>query len=306
MRKQSQPDGGAFAAAPSRATRPSQAQTSVARPNYGVQHAKNDGTLNALTQGSSLTDFLNLLGFGIPTEVSSEYNYRRNVSETTNAGLGWSHTFGYENILNGAFLYSESKSRTSTSLQVDDAPVLGLRDPDIIPFLDGTEDLSSKTYIGALSHSIGSGPLTWRYGIEGGWIDASTTTSSRLHELFPLVVIIPETTTGPDTFSNRVNISRAYIDVLHEITPDLKGEYALFGTHMEGDGVDVNRLEPRFGLAWTPAQNHWLRAAFMIGRSLGAVAPTILDIVPYAGFGAFYFLLSAIWLVVAAYRKAQA
>ncbi|WP_117194168.1 DUF308 domain-containing protein [Rhizobium terrae] len=49
-----------------------------------------------------------------------------------------------------------------------------------------------------------------------------------------------------------------------------------------------------------------LAGAFMISRSLGTVAPTILDIVPYAGFGAFYFLLSAIWLVVAAYRKAHA
>lgn len=49
-----------------------------------------------------------------------------------------------------------------------------------------------------------------------------------------------------------------------------------------------------------------LAGGFMIGRSLGATAPTILDVVPYAGFGAFYFLLSAIWLVVAAYRKARA
>ncbi len=49
-----------------------------------------------------------------------------------------------------------------------------------------------------------------------------------------------------------------------------------------------------------------LAGGFMISRSLGAAAPTILDIVPYAAFGAFYFLLSAIWLVVAAYRKAHA
>jgi len=49
-----------------------------------------------------------------------------------------------------------------------------------------------------------------------------------------------------------------------------------------------------------------LAGSFMISRSLGSVAPTILDIVPYAGFGAFYFLLSAIWLVVATYRKAHA
>ncbi|MBB2700340.1 UNVERIFIED_ORG: uncharacterized membrane protein HdeD (DUF308 family) [Rhizobium esperanzae] len=49
-----------------------------------------------------------------------------------------------------------------------------------------------------------------------------------------------------------------------------------------------------------------LAGAFMISQSLGAASPTILDIVPYAGFGAFYFLLSSLWLVAAAYRKAQA
>lgn len=49
-----------------------------------------------------------------------------------------------------------------------------------------------------------------------------------------------------------------------------------------------------------------LAGGFMISRSIGIVAPTILDIAPYAGFGAFYFVLSAIWLVVAAYRKAEA
>ncbi|TXH84521.1 MAG: DUF308 domain-containing protein [Rhizobium sp.] len=49
-----------------------------------------------------------------------------------------------------------------------------------------------------------------------------------------------------------------------------------------------------------------LAGGFMISRSLAAVAPTILDIVPYVAFGAFYFLLSAIWLAVAAYRKAHA
>ncbi|MFS8045143.1 DUF308 domain-containing protein [Rhizobium sp. BR 314] len=49
-----------------------------------------------------------------------------------------------------------------------------------------------------------------------------------------------------------------------------------------------------------------LAGGFMISRSLGTAAPTILDITPYVGFGAFYFLLSAIWLFVAAYRRAGA
>jgi len=49
-----------------------------------------------------------------------------------------------------------------------------------------------------------------------------------------------------------------------------------------------------------------LAGGFMITRSLGTAAPSILDIVPYAGFGAFYFLLSAIWLSVAIRRQASA
>ncbi|HTO32956.1 MAG TPA: DUF308 domain-containing protein [Pararhizobium sp.] len=48
-----------------------------------------------------------------------------------------------------------------------------------------------------------------------------------------------------------------------------------------------------------------LAGGFMISQSFGAPLPGILDIVPYVGFGAFYFLLSAIWLTVAAYRQAK-
>ncbi|MCV9942016.1 FecR domain-containing protein [Rhizobium sp. BT-175] len=242
-----------------------------------VNHGKNDGTLSAETQGTTLTDLFNLAGIPIRTTVLPEYVGRDVDNEVTNAGLGWSHTFAYENILNGAVLYSETKSRTATFLQVDDAPILPLPDPDIIPVLSGSEDTSSKTYIGALSHSIGSGPLTWRYGIEGGWIDVSTTTSSRLHELVPRVPLIPEIIEGPTTTSNTVNIGRAYVDVLHEITPDLKGEYALFVTRLEGDGIDISRLEPRFGVAWAPVQNHWLRAAFM-RQSFDTTVPTLAPI----------------------------
>jgi uncharacterized membrane protein HdeD (DUF308 family) len=49
-----------------------------------------------------------------------------------------------------------------------------------------------------------------------------------------------------------------------------------------------------------------LAGGYMISRSVGTVAPTILDVAPYAGFGAFYFLLSAIWLAATAYRSARA
>lgn len=49
-----------------------------------------------------------------------------------------------------------------------------------------------------------------------------------------------------------------------------------------------------------------LAGGFMISKSFGAMPPSILDIAPYAGFGAFYFLLSAVWMTVAARRKVTA
>ena len=64
-----------------------------------------------------------------------------------------------------------------------------------------------------------------------------------------------------------------------------------------------------FGAQWAmilSGGQSTLAGGFMITQSLGTVAPSIMDVVPYAGFGAFYFLLSAIWLTVAAYRRANA
>jgi len=49
-----------------------------------------------------------------------------------------------------------------------------------------------------------------------------------------------------------------------------------------------------------------LGGGFMITQSLGTVASSMLDVVPYEGVGAFYFLLSAVWLTVAAYRNTNA
>lgn len=41
-----------------------------------------------------------------------------------------------------------------------------------------------------------------------------------------------------------------------------------------------------------------LAGGFFITRSLGSAVPGIADVAPYAAFGAFYFLVSALWLTV--------
>ncbi|MBY5553665.1 TonB-dependent receptor [Rhizobium leguminosarum] len=246
-----------------------------------INHAKTSGPLNAQTTSTALTDrlneefFLPVFGGVIPTLDLPLYRNRYDEAETTNAGIGWSHTFGYRNVLNTALLYSESKSKTTYDLTFDASAITAAPAPDLLPFGESSQELSSRTYIAAISHSIGDDMLTWRYGIEGGWIDASNESFLHLDTLIP--GFVDERTVGPNESDTRVNVGRAYIDVLHEITPDLKAEYALFGTRLEGESVDVSRLEPRFGLAWAPTQNHWLRAAFM-RQSLDTGVPTLAPV----------------------------
>ncbi|MBX4997330.1 FecR domain-containing protein [Rhizobium lentis] len=247
-----------------------------------INHGKAYGPLNALTTSTALTDRLNeeffLPVFGglivIPTLDLPLYQNRYDEGESTIGGIGWSHTFGYRNVLNTALLYSEGKAKSVFDQTFDASELTGVPPPDLVPFMETSLESASKTYIAAISHSIGDDTLTWRYGIEGGWTDTSDNTTIHLDTLVP--GFVDERTFGPDDESSRVNIGRAYIDLLHEITPDLKGEYALFATRLEGDGTDVSRLEPRFGIAWQPVQNQWLRAAFMrqgLDTSVPSLAP---------------------------------
>lgn len=49
-----------------------------------------------------------------------------------------------------------------------------------------------------------------------------------------------------------------------------------------------------------------LAGGFFIKQATGAATPGIADIAPYAAFGAFYFLVSAVWLTVGLARKSRA
>lgn len=46
-----------------------------------------------------------------------------------------------------------------------------------------------------------------------------------------------------------------------------------------------------------------LAGVFFIGQASGSKVPSITDIAPYAAFGAFYFLISAIWLTLSDARR---
>lgn len=160
------------------------------------------------------------------------------------------------------------------------------------------------------------------------WVAAAILLGSQLHVVTFLLVIYP----AWDALANLVdarangglkaNPSQALnamvsvittLAVIVALNSSLYAVLAVFGVWAILSGL----LQLNTGLRrWRHTGAQWpmilsgaqsaLAGGFMISRSLGTVAPTILDIAPYAGFGAFYFLLSAIWLVATAYRNAHA
>jgi hypothetical protein len=50
------------------------------------------------------------------------------------------------------------------------------------------------------------------------------------------------------------------------------------------------------------AQSAVVGGTFLV-KANGSVVPSIADVAPYAGFGAFYFLVSALWIVVSDRRR---
>ncbi|MCF6368494.1 FecR domain-containing protein [Rhizobium halophilum] len=183
-------------------------------------------------------------------------------TQATTAGIGWSHTLGYRNVLNTALLFSEIEREDAVRQQTDlfGFPLLDLSTRNVI---------REKTFTAAINHTVGYGDLTWRYGIEGSRLDAfnSMAAADLLSPPPPPPVIEEETST----------VARVYVDLLHEISDDLRAEYALFGSYVDSDGEDLQRLEPRAGLAWSPSDGHWLRAAFM-RSSLDVDTPTLSPI----------------------------
>ncbi|SFU76508.1 hypothetical protein SAMN02799631_02191 [Methylobacterium sp. 174MFSha1.1] len=67
-------------------------------------------------------------------------------------------------------------------------------------------------------------------------------------------------------------------------------------------GVRRWQAGAQWAMALSGAQSALAGTLFIL-KAKGASTPGIADIAPYAAFGAFYFLVSAVWLIVGSVRK---
>ncbi|MBX3578442.1 MAG: FecR domain-containing protein [Rhizobiaceae bacterium] len=180
---------------------------------------------------------------------------RRVEDKTGEAGVAWSHTFGHRNVASAALFASGYRRASDEAATIfsDLGPAglvaIGTRDLGI------TTDLT--TYVGAVNHTYGVDDLTIRYGVEGGTADQSRV------EVDAIAIAGGVPATAVTRTDLGLTLGRAYVDLLYEGTPDLTLEAALFGTWLNGPGGTLARAEPRVGVAWTPLDGHFLRAAFL-------------------------------------------
>lgn len=213
---------------------------------------------------SSLTDAV-VVPFP-PAPPFDAISYDRVVNDKTGeAGVAWSHTYGYRNVGNVA-VFASGFRRNSHEEGILFADPGGGIVPVGARVLDTTTRQDS--YLAAASHSYGVGDLTLRFGAEGGRIEQNRV------EVSTLVLPGPTVTTTTDITDVSVAMARAYVDALYEVTPDLKLEGALFVTHLSGGGGSLTRVDPRIAAAWTPMEGHWLRAGFL--RETSAANSTTL------------------------------
>lgn len=209
---------------------------------------REDGLVGSLLVGSNPTPYDHLVLFGsltrydpaLPqTNLPALPGVEADIDRTgliAFGGVGWGHVFGDRNVLTATAIQSYSRDEQFASLTV----------PNITSLSDRQKQEDNSSFL-AVSHLYGIGPMTLRYGVEG-----SITASKAFDEAL-----------GVSTQSDsRLKASRVYADLQTPIGERFQVEAGAYGSFLEGDNGGSGRFDPRIGVAFTPAEGQWLRAAF--------------------------------------------
>ncbi|MEJ1935197.1 TonB-dependent receptor, partial [Nostoc sp. NIES-2111] len=174
-------------------------------------------------------------------------------------GAGYSHTFGYRNVLNAAVVGTRAaqlQDRSRSYLGFTD--VLGFQIPTTLDTAT-RQKASVDSVVAAIGHSYGIGDVTLRYGAEGqfakvnGWQSQDTTLT------VPLFAFSNTTSQFAETDSN-VQAGRLYADAFWRPSDRFEAQAGLQGVQLRRGGETEQHLDPRIGIAVSPMEGQWLRA----------------------------------------------
>lgn len=196
------------------------------------------------------------------------------------AGAGYSHTFGYRDVLNVAVV------GTRTDLRDRRFAVSAMLDPFVNTFPTALETqvqhrVETDTLTAAASHMIGMGDLTLRSGVE------AQTGRSHATQNDTLRLTVPEfdyQTTQVLNDASRVNFTagRLYSFLTWQPGDSFQAEAGLEAARLDTSNTSAEtRLNPRVGVGVAPVDGQWLRAAWRRDTEL----PSGFSLAPVATLG---------------------
>jgi tetratricopeptide (TPR) repeat protein len=201
---------------------------------------------------------------GAPDLVSPDRNLGdadANKLKSYQLGAGWSHTLGYRNVVTATILASradQSQERFALGATVD--PFFGML-PSLLEgrtFSKARVDSVSAT----LGHAIGFGDFTLRTGLEGA-VGRISGHNATYHKLSIPAIPFESSDSTFDPVTSRFTASRAYGNLIWQPSDMFQVEGGLHIVTTGASGLGSRTYaDPRIGIAFSPMEGHWLRAAW--------------------------------------------
>ncbi|OAP36872.1 UDP-N-acetylglucosamine-peptide N-acetylglucosaminyltransferase [Sinorhizobium glycinis] len=227
-------------------------QGQISRPEFERENDTDDfdGGLFQLGLRPTLADSLFLFGnnirqeIGYPGQIWNPAPFNEVGTRDNTIGGAWSHTISDRNVIQAFAVASDVDTRRQFRVTDFDAGI-------VYRINERNED-DDIAY--GVSHLFGIGPLTVRYGAEAAhsqfWISQTSTnlSSGAVEHL--------------GEFSGESNATRAYFDVMLDLSQDLQFQGGAYVTRFDGESGIWGPVDPRVGVAWSPIEGHWLRAYY--------------------------------------------
>jgi len=184
-------------------------------------------------------------------------NLRRDYEreDTTLFGVaGWSHTFGYRNVLSAA-VFATRNNTLDRSERWDYDQI-----PPVYNILREKQRVDG--IVGAVSHAIGIGDFNLRYGLEAQAGQLRYRGVLETYDIFTGDSVLRERETS--AFENPFRGGRAYADLSWRPTDWFEAQAGVHRTFLDVQFAKPEVwLSPRFGIGISPLEGQWLRAAYI-------------------------------------------
>lgn len=209
-----------------------------------------------------------------PTPFASER------SRAVSGGLAFGYRLGERSRLTAMVQHSHVQRRDFNRTLLFDIPDRDF--PEFVSYDIRADDIVKQrndTTMGGLAHIWGTGDITVQYGFEVQSTRSTLTFDETAWTSIKLFGREMQSDRSHETARSEIDqtLGRVFAYGRWTPTPDLRIDFGT-GIVRAGDGGPVPDvvLEPRLGVAWSPAEGHWLRAAVQ----RGAQTPGSLTLAP--------------------------